>query len=102
MAAILMGDAQLLGSALDSDVIIEPVRAPLIPGMLAVKEAAKAAGAFGCTISGAGPTAVAVVPDPETGAKVVEAMGAAFKSAGGLEVNSSKVVRLDPEGAKFV
>lgn len=102
VAAILMGDAQLLGSALDSDVIIEPVRAPLIPGMLAVKEAAKAAGAFGCTISGAGPTAVAVVPDPETGAKVVEAMGAAFKSAGGLEVNSSKVVRLDPEGAKFV
>jgi homoserine kinase len=35
---------ELLGSALDSDVIIEPVRAPLIPGMLAVKEAAKAAG----------------------------------------------------------
>lgn len=60
------------------------------------------AGAFGCTISGAGPTAVAVVPDPETGAKVVEAMGAAFKSAGGLAVNSSKVVALDPVGAKFV
>lgn len=45
VAAILNGDAELLGSALDSDVIIEPVRAPLIPGMLAVKEAAKAAGA---------------------------------------------------------
>lgn len=45
VAAILMGDAQLLGSALDSDVIIEPARAPLIPGMLAVKEAAKTAGA---------------------------------------------------------
>lgn len=44
IAAILTGDAQLLGSALDSDVIIEPVRAPLIPGMMAVKEAAKAAG----------------------------------------------------------
>eukprot|EP00878_Enallax_costatus_P009140 GHUV01009554.1.p1 GENE.GHUV01009554.1~~GHUV01009554.1.p1 ORF type:complete len:362 (+),score=75.51 GHUV01009554.1:332-1417(+) len=102
VAAILTGDAQLLGSALDSDVIIEPVRAPLIPGMLAVKEAAKTAGAFGCTISGAGPTAVAVVPDPETGARVAEAMGNAFRSIGGLEVNSSMVVKLDPEGAKFV
>jgi homoserine kinase len=61
-----------------------------------------AAGAYGCTISGAGPTAVAVVPDPEVGAKVIEAMGAAFKQSGGLEVNSSAVVRLDPEGAKFV
>jgi homoserine kinase len=59
-------------------------------------------GAYGCTISGAGPTAVAVVPDPETGARVAEAMGAAFRSAGGLEVNSSKVVRLDGQGARFV
>jgi homoserine kinase len=44
VAAILTGDAAMLGSALDSDIIIEPVRAPLIPGMPAVKEAAKAAG----------------------------------------------------------
>ncbi|WIA14891.1 hypothetical protein OEZ85_001607 [Tetradesmus obliquus] len=102
VAAILTGDAALLGAALDSDVIIEPVRAPLIPGMQAVKEAAKKAGAYGCTISGAGPTAVAVVPDPEVGAAVIEAMGAAFRQSGGLEVNSSAVVRLDPEGAKFV
>lgn len=59
------------------------------------------AGAYGCTISGAGPTAVAVVPDPEVGGRVAEAMGAAFIAAG-LEVNSSKVVALDPHGAKFV
>ena len=58
-------------------------------------------GAYGCTISGAGPTAVAVVPDPDLGAKVAEAMAGAFKAAG-LGVNSSKVVALDPEGAKFV
>lgn len=44
VAAILMGDAALLGAALDSDVVVEPVRAPLIPGMLDVKAAAKAAG----------------------------------------------------------
>lgn len=51
VAAILTGDAQLLGAALDSDIIIEPVRAPLIPGMPAVKEAAKAAGEAGSSSS---------------------------------------------------
>ena len=44
---------------------------------------------------------MAVVSDPDTGAKVVEAMSAAFNK-GGLKVNSAKVVRLDPIGAKFV
>ncbi|KAK9865182.1 hypothetical protein WJX84_002731 [Apatococcus fuscideae] len=47
------------------DVIVEPVRGPLIPGFAEVKAAAKAAGAYGCTISGAGPTCVAVVSDPQ-------------------------------------
>lgn len=102
VAAILQGDARLLGSALDSDCVVEPVRAPLIPGMPEVKAAAKAAGAYGCTISGAGPTAVAVVSDPGVGERVADAMAAAFREAGKLEVNSRKVVRLDPEGAKFV
>lgn len=46
------------------------VRGPLIPGMMAVKAAAKAAGAYGCTISGAGPTAVAITDNPETAQKV--------------------------------
>ncbi len=60
------------------------------------------AGAFGCTISGAGPTAVAIVSDPDVGQRVKEAMIGAFKAAGGLEVNSAKVVRLDNDGAKRV
>ncbi|KIZ07520.1 homoserine kinase [Monoraphidium neglectum] len=102
VAAILQGNARLLGSALDSDCIVEPVRAPLIPGMIAVKAAAKEAGAYGCTISGAGPTAVAVVSDAGVGARVADAMAAAFRSEGKLEINSKVVVRLDPEGAKFV
>ncbi len=44
VAGILTGDAALVGQSLDSDVIIEPVRGPLIPGFAAVKAAAKAAG----------------------------------------------------------
>lgn len=102
IAGIASGNAALMGSALDSDVIVEPVRGPLIPGFAAVKEAAKAAGAFGCTISGAGPTAVAVVSDPDVGEKVKEAMIAAFKSHGNLQVNSAKVVRLDSIGARQI
>lgn len=44
VAGILLGNAELVGKALDSDVIVEPVRGPLIPGFFAVKSAAKAAG----------------------------------------------------------
>lgn len=81
---------------------MEPVRGPLIPGFAAVKQAAMDAGAYGCTISGAGPTAVAVVSDPGAGEGVRQAMVAAFRGAGGLEVNSAKIVRLDGVGAKLL
>lgn len=102
VAGILQGNIRLIGESLDSDIIIEPVRGPLIPGMMAVKEAAKAAGAYGCTISGAGPTAVAIVDSPEVGRKVMEAMSRAFKTSGKLDINSAKVVKLDPVGAKYI
>jgi homoserine kinase len=41
------------------DVVIEPQRQALIPGFAAVRAAAMAAGALGCSISGAGPTVFA-------------------------------------------
>ena len=40
----MTGNAALVGQSLDSDIIVEPVRGPLIPGFAAVKAAAKAAG----------------------------------------------------------
>ncbi len=58
------------------------------------------AGAFGCTISGAGPTCVAVVDNPQLGQTVAEAMVKAFEQEGKLEVNSARVVRLDQQGAR--
>jgi homoserine kinase len=102
VAGILEGRAPLVGRALDSDWIIEPVRGPLIPGFMDVKKAAKEAGAFGCTISGAGPTAVAVVENEQVGQRVMEAMQTAFKSSGNLETNSAKIVKLDQIGARVV
>jgi homoserine kinase len=41
------------------DVVIEPQRAALIPGFAEVRRSALAAGALGCSISGAGPTTFA-------------------------------------------
>ncbi|PKA59867.1 homoserine kinase [Apostasia shenzhenica] len=101
VAAVLQGNVRVLGSALSSDGIVEPKRAPLIPGMVAVKKAAMAAGAFGCTISGSGPTAVAVVDDEGKGEEVGKRMVEAFLMGGGLKA-SSVVARLDRLGARVI
>ena len=59
-------------------------------------------GAFGCTISGAGPTCVAVVDNQKLGQTVAEAMVRAFEEEGKLEVNSARVVKLDQQGARVI
>ncbi|KAL5984270.1 hypothetical protein ACLOJK_018374 [Asimina triloba] len=100
-AAVLLGDARLLGSALSADGIVEPTRMPLIPGMAAVKSAALEAGAFGCTISGAGPTAVAVTDDEEKGKEIGARMVEAFMEEGQLKASAS-VRMLDRAGAREV
>ncbi|KAK1296521.1 hypothetical protein QJS10_CPB15g00211 [Acorus calamus] len=101
VAAVLGGDARGVGSAMSADVIVEPRRAPLIPGMAAVKAAAVKAGAFGCTISGAGPTAVAVTDDEEMGREIGERMVEAFWRDGKLKA-AATVRRLDRVGARVV
>lgn len=101
VAAVLQGSASALGSALSSDVIVEPKRAPLIPGMLAVKAAALEAGAYGCTISGAGPTAVAVTDCEEKGTEIGRRMMEAFQTEGNLK-SCATVSRLDRVGARIV
>ena len=47
----MTGNAALVGQALDSDVIVEPVRGPFIPGFAAVKAAARDAGIHSCYVS---------------------------------------------------
>ncbi|XP_052143732.1 homoserine kinase [Oryza glaberrima] len=101
VAAVLQGDATLIGSAMSSDGIVEPTRAPLIPGMAAVKAAALEAGALGCTISGAGPTAVAVIDGEEKGEEVGRRMVEAFANAGNLKATAT-VAQLDRVGARVI
>ncbi len=71
------GDGELLRRSLD-DRYAEPRRSSLIPHFYAVKQAALEAGAFGCSISGSGPTLFAIAPDQETARQCTLAMEQAF------------------------
>jgi homoserine kinase len=96
VAACHTSDLALLGRAID-DRIAEPARAPLLPGFLAAKEAAMTAGALGASISGAGPTAFALVAGEELAERVAMAMRDAYARAG-VE-SSTRVTYVDPNGA---
>jgi homoserine kinase len=96
VAACYTGDVALFGRAIE-DRIAEPARAPLLPGFLSAKRAALDAGAHGVSISGAGPSAFAVVSDDTTAHAVAVAMRDAYVAAG-LEC-VTRVTRVDREGA---
>lgn len=81
VAGACLGNLALLGRGID-DLIAEPVRAGLLPGFSAAKAAALGAGAAGCSISGAGPTAFAFTGDRDTANRVAAAMKAAYGDAG--------------------
>lgn len=73
-------DSELIGRSI-KDVIVEPARQHMIPGFTEVKENAIKAGAFGVTISGAGPSVIAFSKDSSNLKKICFAMARGFKSA---------------------
>lgn len=77
----MKGDEDLVRAGF-SDVLVEPRRAPLIPGFHAVKKAALDAGAFGASISGAGPSVFAWFPTCAQAQAAAGPMCAAFSAAG--------------------
>jgi homoserine kinase len=91
-------DLRLIGESLE-DVVIEPQRRVLIPGFDAVKQAAKDAGALGCSISGAGPTVFAWLPIANA-ERARDGMVAAFKAAG--LGSDAWISTLEPNGARLV
>jgi homoserine kinase len=99
VAALATGDYPLLGRAVD-DRIAEPARAPLLPGFADAKAAALRAGALGASISGAGPTAFALVRGDETARAVAAAMEAAYRKAG--VVAQVRVAQVDRQGAREI
>ena len=69
---LVSGDGALLRIALD-DLLHVPYRAALVPGLANVHDAACAAGAYGATLSGSGPTIVAIAPQ-QSANRVADAM----------------------------
>ncbi len=65
-----------------ADVLVEPRRAPLIPGFDAVKQAALDAGAFGASIAGAGPSVFAWFASRPEAEAAAAPMRDAFARAG--------------------
>jgi homoserine kinase len=74
------GDLALIRAGLE-DILVEPQRAHLLPGFAAVKEAALAAGALGCSFSGSGPSLFAWALEAEADA-IELAMAETFLRSG--------------------
>jgi homoserine kinase len=81
LAGCFSGDAGLVREGL-RDVLVEPRRAPLVPGFAAVQAAAHAAGAMGASLSGAGPSVFAWFEAQRAAQAGAAAMAAAFGEAG--------------------
>jgi homoserine kinase len=96
--ALERGDADLIRTSM-VDRIAEPARAPLYPGYLKAKAAALEAGATGVTVSGAGPTVVALVPTAMT-SQVASALVDAYAQEG-IE-SAPHIAEVDSQGARVV
>jgi homoserine kinase len=99
IAALARGDYDLLRRAVE-DGIAEPARAPLLPGFAQAKAAALGAGAHGCSISGAGPSAFAFAVGEENGRRIADAMVAAYRGRG--IAARARVCAIDRRGARVL
>ncbi|MET0329788.1 MAG: homoserine kinase [Luteimonas sp.] len=81
LTGLQRGDRELIRDGLQ-DVLVEPRRAPLIPGFDAVKSAALAGGALGASISGGGPSVFAWFDSRSAAERAAPAMRAGFTGAG--------------------
>ena len=96
VAGFMKKDPKLIGESI-KDVIIEPARQHMIPGFVKVKENALKAGAFGVTISGAGPSVIAFSKNSADLKKICLAMSKGFSSA---NTKCQTVICKPSQGAK--
>ena len=95
IAALLRADGPLLSLAME-DRLHQPARLRLVPALDEIVASARAAGAFGAALSGAGPSVIAVAP-ARLAPRVIAAMedAAAGAGAGGR----ARVLRVRAAGA---
>ena len=98
--ALHRGDLAQLSRALE-DTIAEPRRAPLVPGLAAIKRAAADAGALGCSLSGSGPSLFALCADQTVAERVAAAMTIAVRTSIGGEPQTY-ISPIATEGARVV
>ncbi len=99
ITSLFTNDYALMGRSL-RDVIIEPQRASLIPHFYEVQAAAMSAGALGCSISGAGPSMIALCRGKDTAALVGAAMQSVFAAAN--IAHKLYLSAINPHGVKAI
>jgi homoserine kinase len=82
ISALYRNDIEALGKAVEADVIIEPARQHLMPGLHEVRAAARERGALGTTISGAGPTLCAICDSESVARRVADGMELVYARMG--------------------
>jgi len=95
IAAILRSDGALLSVAME-DRLHQSARLRLVPALEEVVSAARAAGAFGAALSGAGPSVIAIAP-ARLAPRVVAAMEEAALAAGAA--GRGRLLRVRAAGA---
>jgi homoserine kinase len=100
MAALTGERWDVLGEALQ-DRLHQNQRAQLMPGFLPILQAAREAGAYGATLSGAGPTVLAWLPHDET---IVREVQAALENAAAQHevLGHVREVEVDRDGCVVV
>lgn len=96
VASVLKSDGALLRLAM-RDRLHEPARLKLVPALEFIARAARAAGAFGAVLSGAGPSVLAIAP-ARLAPRVASAMQAVGEEEGWAGV--AHVLRVRPSGAQ--
>ncbi len=86
VAGLFSNDLPLVARALE-DHVAEPKRAHLVPAFVTVKQAARSAGALGCSLSGAGPSMFALCATLQKAGLAGQAMRDAFVTATGIEAD---------------
>jgi homoserine kinase len=99
LASLQTGRLDALPLALD-DRLHQPYRRKLFPWMPAVADAARAAGALGCVLSGAGPSLLALATGPADAASVAAAMEKALAAAGVSGI--ARTLTVDTDGVVVV
>ncbi len=86
VAGLFRSDWDLISRSV-VDLVAEPLRAPMVPGFEAVRDAALASGALAASLSGSGPSLFALCRGRERAQEVGERMVAAFEIHAGLEAD---------------